>query len=231
MSQISPVVSFGFIALIAILYSVMVIGVVYGRNQVGDSSQLPVYVMRFCVGGFLLVTGLLALQGSFAKLDAFPPLLPIVTLVAFVGIGFFVASKRVGEWLTYLPQTALIALQSFRFFVELILFRLAKTPLIPVEMTFTGRNFDILIGASAPVFAFYLYKKKSEPEKTRLPLLVWNGLGLLLLAQVLITGFMMRPVGLGLFPYIWLPSFLVPFGVLLHALSIRKLRSKAPAQN
>lgn len=227
MSQVSTVLSFGFIALVAILYSIIVVGVVYGRNRAGDESQIPVYVLRFCVGGFLLVTGLLALQGTFAQFNAFPPRIPLVTLVAFIGVGCFAASARVGEWLIYLPQSWLIALQVFRLFVEWILYGLAKTPLIPVEMTFAGRNFDILIGVSAPLFGLYLHKNKNAPSKTRAPLLIWNFLGLILLAQVLITGLVVQPPGIGIFPYIWLPSFMVPFGVLLHALSLRKLRQPA----
>jgi hypothetical protein len=229
MSQVSTVVSFGFIALVAILYSIVVIGVVYGRNRAGDASQTPVYVLRFCVGGFLLITGLLALQGTFAQIHSFPPRIAIATLIAFIGIGCFAASPRVGQWLVFSPQSWLIAIQVFRVFVEWILYALAKTPLIPIEMTFEGRNFDILIGLTAPMLAFYLHKNKNAPSKTRAPLLIWNSLGLMLLAQVLITGMVMQPPAIGIFPYVWLPSFMVPFGVLLHVLSLRKLKQTAQA--
>lgn len=228
MSQVSPILSFGFIALVAVLYSVVVIGVVYGRNRAGDDSQLPVYILRFCFGGFLLVTGLLALQGSFSSLNAFAPLLPIVSVVALIGVGIFATTSKVAEWLVFIPQSWLVALQVFRVFVEVILFGLAKTLLIPLAMTFGGRNYDILIGFSAPLLALYLHKNEGAPGKTRAPLLIWNFLGLASLTQALLTGLVMRPLALGIFPFVWIPSFIVPFGVLLHILSLRKLKANLP---
>lgn len=231
MPQVSAFVSIGFIALVAILYSVLVIGVLYARNRAGDPSQFPVYIMRFCVGGFLLVTGLLALQGSFADMSAFPPRVAIAALVGFFGSVAFALSSRVGEWLRFLSQSWIVALQSFRFFVEMILFYLAKTPLMPAVMTFEGRNFDILIGATAPLIAYYVNKNKNAPSRTSALLYGWNTLGLLLLTQVVVTALLVRPIAVGQFPYVWLPAFLVPYAFLLHFLSLRKIKQQNEPTN
>ena len=99
-------------------------------------------------------------------------------------------------------------------------------------MTFEGRNFDILVGITAPFIAYYCFVKKSWPLKVAL---VWNIAGVLLLANIVIVAvlstpypfrqFMNEPANTVIFsfPFVWLPGFVVPFALLLHLIAIRRL--------
>ena len=102
-------------------------------------------------------------------------------------------------------------------------------------MTFAGGNYDILIGLSAPVVAYYCFNKKSWSPRVAL---LWNFAGLLLLANIVAIAilstpypfrhFMNEPANtiVFYFPFVWLPSVLVPFALLLHLLSIKRLMAK-----
>jgi len=97
-------------------------------------------------------------------------------------------------------------------------------------MTFEGRNLDILIGLTAPIAAFIVYRTRSVAFG-----LIWNILGfasILNIATIAVLSmptpiryFMNDPPNtlLAHFPYIYLPAVLVPAGYIAHILSIRQL--------
>ena len=99
-------------------------------------------------------------------------------------------------------------------------------------MTFEGRNFDIIIGVSAPLIAYFSYNKKVWPKIV--PLL-WNLAGILLVTNVLLTGLLSVPgpmrkffnepanTMIAYFPFIWIAALIVPFAYLLHILSIKQI--------
>ena len=61
-------------------------------------------------------------------------------------------------------------LQTVRLPIEIILFKLYLNKMIPQLMTFEGRNFDIVIGITAPIVG-YLYLKK---RISKIKLIAWN---------------------------------------------------------
>jgi hypothetical protein len=219
------------------MYSLLVMGVLVAEGRAGDSSRLPIYVLRICVGGFLLVTGLLSLQGFFLEFGTMPPRILVFVAIAFVSVVTFVFHSGVGRWLRHTPQSWLIAAQTFRLPLEIQLFYLAQTPLLPKLMTFQGRNYDILIGLTAPLLAFLVWRseKKGRPRGYRPVVVVWNVLGIVLVANVALHGVLSTPTPMqrifvdppntlmGHFPFIWLPVFLVPSAFLYHFLSLRKI--------
>lgn len=108
---------------------------------------------------------------------------------------------------------------------------------VPVQMTFAGRNFDILTGILALVVA-------ALAMRNRLPawgLLLWNRLGLGLLCNIVSIALPSTPTPLRVFlnepantiiataPYIWLPVFLVPAALFGHLLVFRRLWMDAHA--
>ncbi len=232
-----------FILLTALLYSFLVLGVSIANNCLGEGSQIPVYLMRFVYGGFLLVTGLLALQNTFADFSAQPPPVLVGIAIGFVLVVSFAFLPVTGQWLRFIPLWWLIAIQAFRVIVEVQLWFLAKTPHLPTLMTFEGRNFDVITGLSAIAVAFAVRKAEREgrPETTRRLVLGWNFLGLALLTNVVVHGLLSAPTAMqvffpepanraiGLFPFAWLPMFVVPFAYLLHLLSLRKLLQRPRA--
>jgi hypothetical protein len=102
---------------------------------------------------------------------------------------------------------------------------------LPVQMTFEGRNFDILVGVSAPLIAVLAFRGKLSKKA----LLIWNVACLGLLLNIVITAilstpspwrvFMSEPANdvVAYFPISWLPGLLVPLAYYLHLLSVKQL--------
>jgi hypothetical protein len=242
MTDVPGTLSLSFIALVAILYSLLILGATYaeGRSRIGETRWSPVFVLRIAVGGWILLTGLLGGQGFFLDFGGVPPRVALSALLACVAFLIFAFSATVKRWLTQLPQVALIATQSFRIVVEVQLFYLARTVYLPKLMTFEGRNYDIVVGLSAPLMA--IFAAKMGEAKARVALIVWNVLGLLILANTVATALFSAPTpfrkffeepantAIGYFPFNWLPAFVVPFAVFLHLISLRKaVGSRRPA--
>jgi hypothetical protein len=170
-------------------------------------------------------TGMMA-DFSYFPFNFLPVLaIPLVTVI----LSLF--SKDLGSALRFVPAENLIRLQSFRFFVELLLWILFIAGSIPEQMTFEGRNFDILAGISAPVIAWLAARQKIS----RTALIAWNlaCLGLLInIVSVAILStpspwriFMNEPANtiVAYFPMSLLPGFLVPLAYTLHLFSLRQL--------
>lgn len=244
MESVSAVLSFSFILLVAIMYSLLFVGALYANNRIDPKKRIPIYALRFIIGGWILLTGLLGLSGFFLEFNSVPPRIAMAALFCLVvSIGFSL-SPLAARWLRKIPQWSLIGAQVFRVFLEIQLYCLAMTPLLPKLMTFEGRNWDILIGLSAPVLAFYvrhLHRSQESSESDvesrvsgRTLIVAWNILGIGFLINTVVNGILSAPTPIqqifadppntafGFFPFVWVPTFLVPVAFLLHILSIRK---------
>ena len=103
---------------------------------------------------------------------------------------------------------------------------------MPVQMSFSGLNFDILSGLSAIVVALMLLRKPGSLVLVR----VWNAAGIVLLANILTIALLSAPTPLRVFhnepanvwitqaPWVWLPSVLVLAAVVGHILVYRRIR-------
>ncbi|MEP6677579.1 MAG: hypothetical protein ABJA78_20630, partial [Ferruginibacter sp.] len=124
----------------------------------------------------------------------------------------------------------LLLLHSLRIFVETVLLLLYIHKVVPQIMTFEGRNLDILSGISALII-FFLFKKANN----RLFLLIWNFAGLALLINIVVIAILSAPfpfqqfgfdqpnIAILNFPFVWLPSVVVPLVLLSHLAAIRQL--------
>jgi hypothetical protein len=102
---------------------------------------------------WLGATVAIAQSGFLSAWTALPPrwpLLPLTALGTFVLLGQTRTFRRL---LAELPPWQPVALQTFRVGVELAFWRLHAEGLAPVQVTFEGRNFDALVGLTAPVVA------------------------------------------------------------------------------
>jgi hypothetical protein len=184
---------------------------------------------------WLLYVGLLAYFGVVPNPALRPPgmvyiLLPVLIFVLL----FVVRSPAGGRVAIAIPLSALLAFQVYRVGVELFLHELWREGLVPRMLTFEGANFDILIGASAPVIAWLASR---GPFEMRLAF-IWNALGLVSLANVVIRSALTAPgplhilhsevpnLAIGTFPYTFIPGFLAPLAVVLHVFAIRSLRRR-----
>jgi hypothetical protein len=196
-------------------------------------SALSRRAASLALGGlalWVLYASVLAYRGLLRS-DSLPPRI----LLLFVPLMVFVVwmSRGAGPRLLagQLSLRTLTGLQSFRVLVEIFLDRFWKEGLLPHGMTWHGHNFDIATG----VTAFLLYLGWNRIPNLGTAMKAWNILGLLLLAQVAITGVLSAPgpqqvlnkaapnVALLTFPYVLMAALFVASAAGLHILSLRKL--------
>src|SRR5205814_316177 len=103
---------------------------------------------------------------------------------------------------------------------------------LPVQMSFEGRNFDIITGILALPAGYLLLKKKTYSPKI---IIAFNVIGILLLLNILIIATLSMPTSfryfmnepsaklIAQFPFILLPGVLVPMAYSFHILSLRQL--------
>jgi hypothetical protein len=184
---------------------------------------------------WLALTGVLGIRHFFEDFKALPPRLPGFVLLFSMALGILGYRFFKTKSFPKIQQVHLVFFQCFRIPVEILLAILAQASLLPTEMTFEGRNFDILIGLSALPLAWWVRKK--SPAQTKKVLVAWNIAGLILVSNVMIHGMLSAPTPfqvlklsldnfiIGYFPVVWLPLFLVPTAYFFHIVSLLKIRS------
>ncbi len=222
------------------LLGLVSIGLLYNeiRKAVNSSQDLInsrfLPIASFGIIGWVLFVSIWSISGVMADFSLFPFNVVLVLIIPFLSILYFTLSKIVKEILSRIPIEKIIQLNAFRLFVELLLWALYLENQVPIQMTFEGRNLDVLSGLSAPVIAF-LYTK-GKISKTGL--MVWNLLCLGLLLNIVLTAILSMPTPIRIFmnepsntivtqfPISWLPGLLVPVAYALHFFSIRQLSIK-----
>ncbi|MEM7181375.1 MAG: hypothetical protein AAF518_10715, partial [Spirochaetota bacterium] len=116
--------------------------------------------------------------------------------------------------------------------IEIVLFWLFLYSMVPERMTFAGRNFDILAGITAPLIYYFGYIRKNLSRKI---ILLWNFVCLILLLNIVSNAILSIPfkfqvyafeqpnIAVLYFPYIWLPSCVVPLVLFSHLAALRRL--------
>jgi len=204
---------------------------------VGDSQAAAHGLrLRFMVAAdaWIALTMGLAYAGVIGQWDRRPPPLMLI-LVAIVVLGIVVARSEVGDRLARgLPLAALVGLQSFRFPLELVMHAAAERGIMPVQMSYSGRNFDIVTGITAVLLAAWL--RFGRPPRALV--WVWNVMGLLLLLNIVTVAVLSTPMfaqfgntpdRLNTFvaeaPFILLPTVLVLTAWTGHLIVFRALRN------
>ena len=107
-------------------------------------------------------------------------------------------------------------------------------------MTFEGANFDILSGLTAPLVYYFGFVKNKLGKQV---LVAWNIACILLLLNVVRNaalslperfhqfGFEQPNIAVGYFPFLLLPSCLVPLVLFSNLAAIRQLMTKKTASN
>ena len=216
----------GFLAVVALSLAVLCARFLPRRATAVVFIALPTW---------LLYVGLLAYFGVVRNPALRPPGMVYILLPVFIFVFLFVIRSPAGARVAIsIPLWALLGFQVYRVGVELFLHELWREGLIPRMLTFQGANFDILIGASAPVIAWLASR---GPFEMRLAF-IWNALGLVSLANVVIRSALtargplhilhseVPNLAIGTFPYTFIPGFLAPLAVVLHVFAIRSLRRR-----
>ena len=180
---------------------------------------------------WMIGQALLANSGFYQDVSSIPPRLVLTgVLPAVLLIILFLVFFR--PFIERLPLRSLTLIHVVRIPVELVLFWLYKAGKVPQVMTFDGMNFDIVSGILAAIV--YLLAFRGTNLSKRL-LLAFNMIGLLLLANIVSIAVMSLPSPLQqiafeqpnravlYFPYIWLPTVVVPIILFSHLASLWKL--------
>ena len=222
-----PGLAIAFILLVAILY----VGVLSWLRGPAAIAPHRVTVVRVALFAWLVLAAVLAMAGLLENFQTMPPRVALVVVPAVL-IGLIVAlHPATGPVLDRTSGLWLVGFQAFRVPMELILWQLAAARVIPISMTFEGRNFDILVGLTAPLVAWLAFARKwTSPG----PVILWNVFGLALLGNVVTLGAFSAPTTfrrffdgppnemIAYFPFVWLVSFVVPLAVTGHVASIRQ---------
>jgi len=181
---------------------------------------------------WLGLLGALAAEGYFENFKTSPPRLLMVLLLPLAAGLFMLPSHGTRNFLAVTPPQLLIYAQVFRVLMEIILWLLAVQGRAPSLITFEGRNIDLLVGLSAVPVGWMTVATHRWPISVAQ---VWNVAGIVILANVVIHAqlslptpfrvFMTEPSSafLATFPYVWLPGFVVPLAIWLHAASLVQL--------
>ena len=183
------------------------------------------------VAAWLALWAIVAGSGALLRPDLRPPPMMLMML-ATVAMGAFVGLSRIGAALAHLPLVALVGLHAFRLPLELVMHEAAAEGLMPVQMSFSGYNFDIVTGASAVVVAGLL----AVGAAPRWLVVSWNVVGAALLAVISVVSVASTPLVhafgtdpsrlntfVGRFPFVWLPTVLVAAALGGHIVIARRL--------
>jgi hypothetical protein len=201
-------------------------------------SKSKIYIV-FALVVWLSLQAFLTLNNFYTTdTRSFPPRFLLLILPPFITILILFATTKGRRFIDSLSLLRLTYLNTVRVPVELVLYWLFLNKAVPELMTFSGRNFDILAGITAPVIAYFGFNNQKPNRKL---LLIWNILSLGLLINIVINAMLSAPsaiqkfafdqpnIAVFNFPFSWLPGFIVPIVLLGHLASILQLL-KLPAE-
>lgn len=236
MPIISPTSQAAFIVLVVIVALVFIMAL----HRAGERFESKQTSLRWLGLAILLVvvwlgsSALIAQSGLLTEIDRRPP--PFLLLAgSFFLATLILAFSPVGTRLINgIGIGWLIGFQVFRLPLEIWLHKLYQAGVIPVQMTYEGRNFDIVTGIMALLVC--LWAMVRQPPR----LIVWlfNLVGFALLVNIVTIAILSAPTPyrhffnepantfVAYWPYVWLPAFLVQAAWFGHLLVFRWLRRR-----
>lgn len=237
MVKASPELTWGFAALALVVAASFPLLLSRAGRSTGDADTRTRGLRAAVLTAlWLAVTFALGASGRL-RFDTLPPTMAVPMAISFamaVRLGLSATGARLAEWT---PLALLVGVQGFRLPLELLMHRAAGEGLMPVQMSFSGRNFDIVTGTTALLLGAVLFVW-GEKVPRRL-VAAWNAMGALLLANVLVIAVLSAPTPLRVFmnepantwitaaPWVWLPTVFVPAAIAGHVLVFRRLRAEA----
>jgi hypothetical protein len=177
-----------------------------------------------------------AASGALRHWDWRPPLFPVLA-VAMMVLGVAFARSTFGDRLARcLPLAYLVAFQSFRFPLELLMHRAYTEGVMPVQMSYSGRNLDIVTGVSA----LLLGTAMSIWDVPKAIVWIWNVMGVILLINIVSVAVVSLPLfqafgpdQLNTFvaypPYVLLPAVMVLAAWAGHLVVFKALLTRQTA--
>jgi hypothetical protein len=206
--------------------------VAWRRSGASESAaRRAAIVVGVDSAAWMALTWVAAMSGVLQQWDRRPPpfaFIPVGVLIVSSILAFGGVGTRIAQ---HIPLWTLIAIQSFRLPLELAMHALYERGIMPIQMSYSGRNFDIISGATAIVVAV-LVKMGYGGRKL---VAAWNVLGLALLVNVVTVAIVSTPMfqsfgpdRLVTFvtytPFVWLPAVMVVAALAGHLVIFRAVR-------
>jgi hypothetical protein len=220
-----------YVTVVFVLTTLLTIGFLFHSFRDLRTSRLARGLITFAIPFWLILTAFLAIGGFYSHFEYLPPRVAVFgVLPALLFIAAFFAFFR--PFIKRLSLRTLTLVHVVRMPVEVVLFWLFQSGLVPRVMTFEGRNLDILSGISAPLIYFVTFRRTGQNNTL---LLAWNALAVISLINIVVTAITSFPspiqrigvdqanVGLSEFPFIWLPTIIVPTVLFAHVAVLWRL--------
>ncbi|HEU4694214.1 MAG TPA: hypothetical protein VFS23_37865 [Vicinamibacterales bacterium] len=203
----------------------------WNRSGVGRAAARRVAILTATAGaGWMALTWTTARSGILREWDRNPP--PLMFLVvAIVTLAVVIAHSRLGTRIVAtIPLWVLVLVQAFRLPLELAMHGMYERGIMPVQLSYSGLNFDIITGITAILVAFLTATRRAGP----MVVAGWNLLGLALLINVVTVAILATPrfryfgddhlnIWVTYPPFVWLPAVMVLAALAGHLLIFRAL--------
>jgi hypothetical protein len=222
-----------FIVIPVLLVAALVWGTAtaWRRSGASRSSTRRISLLTGAASAlWMAATWALAESGLLRDWDRTP--LPFALFILSIAVlAVVIAFSGYGRRLAlFVPLWALVAVQAFRLPLELAMHGMFERGIMPEQMSYSGRNFDIVTGTTAIVVAALVAAGRGG----RTLVAIWNVLGLALLLNVVIVAILSTPtfryfgddrlnVWVTYTPFVWLPAVMVLAAFAGHLVIFRAL--------
>ena len=221
-----------YVSIVFILTTFAAVAFLLQSTKAAGLQTLPAKILLFILPLWIIFQAIISIGGFYQVSNPLPPrLLVFGVLPALLLIIFYFLFFR-SSFIEGMPLKLLTLLHVVRIPVELVLFLLFIGGQVPRIMTFEGLNFDILSGILSPIIYLTAFR---GTETKRWLLIGFNILGLILLVNIVSIAVMSLPTPVQqlafdqpnravlFFPYVWLPTIVVPIVLFAHLSSLWKL--------
>ncbi len=213
-----------YVSIVFILTTFATVGFLLQAVKAAGMESRPAKVLLFLLPLWIIFQCVLASGGFYLDVSFAPPRLVVFGVLPAVAtlIAFLLFAR---EFVSRMPVRLLTLLHVVRIPVEIVLYWLFLGGKVPQIMTFAGVNYDIVSGILAIVVSLAAFRGST----VNLPLLIgYNILGLILLAIIVSVAASSVPgpmqqmsfeqpnIAVLHFPYILLPTVIVPIVLFSH---------------
>jgi hypothetical protein len=223
-----------FLAVVLVVAATFIFAVLKIPSSRGHPDRGRFALLAIVLVFWLAIPAVLASRGFLDRYS--PPPAPGFVLVSLITVGTVVlALSTFGSRLAAaIPLAGLVGYQVFRVPLEWVLHELYSEGVIPVQMTYAGQNFDFVTGVLAAALGLWLW----AGHRSVWLVIAWNIIGLALLVNIVTIAVLSTPAPIryfmndpanrlpSMFPYVWLPTFLVQAALFGHLLVFRAISRK-----
>lgn len=204
------------------------------RSMLPETQHTATWAMMTAVFvGWFAVAWILGHSNAFVRSSSETPIIQFALFPPIIiGLALLLGTARGRAVVAGAPQSWIVAVQVYRALGAMFLILWARGSM-PGEFAIPAGIGDIIVGLSAPFVAWLNAKGSPRAEAvTR----AWNIFGILDLVIAVGTGFLTSPSTMQMlafdrpnllittYPTVMVPVFLVPMSIILHVLSLWKLR-------